>query len=314
LSEFEVDVFRKAFLTLIFLIGILYVGKAQAEKKVYWGGVGFVSWEDRKERYPYSSQLLCAEKKCPAGDINNFADKYFLNANFKNFTYLIDMIGVDEVEGIIMSPMIMRETLLVVEDNTAGKKNFIHQYRIFANLMFFEFGTGRFIASQPVVVQLLDVLDHIATDEENLKVISDLLGSETHKVNVFKSLLKASRNINISDDGKKYVKIRKVKLGDTVKEIVAKKFNPITWKAQIGQIFEANLITQTGAPIIPSMSEEQLEGELIAKFADGLKTIKLPEEPAFQIELSLDKFKLFEKISPPQKNCLSCGIVHPKNR
>jgi len=300
---------NKIILVLVFLIGLLPAGNAQADKKVYWGGVGFVSWEDRKERYPYSSQLLCRKGNCPSGNIDLMARKFFENKTFKNFKFSNETISSQEIEGIIMAPMIVRETIDIGEDITEGKTSFIHTYRIFANLMFFEFGTGRFIAAQPVVIQYLDVFDHPATKEKNSQIISDLLGNETRKVNVFKSLYEKSQNINPHIFAEKFVQITDVKLGDSVKNIIAKKFKPGPWKTQIGQIFEANLIAQTGAPLIPSMDQERLQGELMTTFRDASFKIVLPDEPAYRISLDINKFKLFEKLSPPSKTvCYAVSI------
>ncbi|MBT5081704.1 MAG: hypothetical protein HOK21_25400 [Rhodospirillaceae bacterium] len=298
-------------LPLLVLINLVFSSGTAVAKKVYWGGVGFISWEDRDQLFPYSSKLLCrSTDRCPDGNIDLMARPYFEGKTYSNFDLSLDLIDTQEVEGTIMAPMIARETIGITQDITDGKTSFIHVYRIFANLMFFEFGTGRFIASRPVVLQYTDTMDHPASSSEQFSVFSDLLANETRGENIFKRLHESAQDINPLNFSAKYVQITEVNLGKTVREIIARRYDPSSWKAQIGQIFEANIVKETGAPLIPSMGQSQLGGELMATFKSSNFKIILPEEPAFRIALDIKKFKRVEKVKGAQKTvCHAVSIA-----
>jgi hypothetical protein len=136
------------------------------------------------------------------------------------------------------------------------------------------------------------------------------LANETRGENIFKRLHESAQDINPLNFSAKYVQITEVNLGKTVREIIARRYDPSSWKAQIGQIFEANIVKETGAPLIPSMGQSQLGGELMATFKSSNFKIILPEEPAFRIALDIKKFKRVEKVKGAQKTvCHAVSIA-----
>jgi len=284
-------------LPLFFLASLAANSEAQ---QVYYGGVGFISWDDRDQLFPQSSKLLCrTASTCSHGNIDVMARPYFMEKTFSKFK-LKTLVGEKQVEGVIMAPMIARESVGITEDITAGKKTYIHVYRIFASVMFFEFGEGRFIASRPVVLQYTDVLDHPASDAEQFSIFSDLVGTEKLGINLFKSLHEGARDVDPSIVAEKFAQVIVNNLGESVKGVISKGYKEASWKTQVGQIFESNLVKQTGAPLIPSMGQEQLGGELQGTFRDASYKITLAE-PFFRVALDVEVFKSFQKISGPKK-------------
>ena len=279
---------------------------AMAAEKVYWGGVGFISWEDREQLFPHSSKLLCRTGSCPNGNIDLMARPHFEGKSYSNFELSMDLIGTKAVEGVIMAPMIFREVVGINKVISFGKTKFIHNYQIFASVIFFEFGTGRFVGALPVLLQHTETMSQKATDAEKLAVFSDLLGNEKKGRNVFKELYKVSKNANPFTFSEKFGQITEVNLGETVQTIIGQDKDLSSWKTQVGQIFETYLVKETGAPLIPSMGKDQLSGELIATFQSASKKITLPE-PAFLFALDIRKFKLFR--SEKGKQVTECYVV-----
>lgn len=287
-----------------FIAAVLFiacVGTAASAQQVFYGGVGFISWEDRAELFPQTSKLLCRKAPCPHGNIDIMARPYFLDKPYGKFELSRDLIGTREVEGVIMAPMIARESLGITKDVTAGKTSFIHIYRLFANLMFFEFGTGRFISARPVVIQYTDTLDQPASEAEQLAVFSDLVANETRGENIFKRLYERAQTVNPFTFSEKYVRITEVNIGESVEAIISNSVATSAWRTQVGQILEANLVEDTDAPLIPSINQDQLNSELTATFASASHKIVLPDEPAFRIALDIRRFKKFESVKGRQK-------------
>ena len=302
---------RRALLTSALSISILLImffsAGATAAEKVYWGGVGFISWEDRDQLFPQSSKLLCrTARSCPNGNIDLMARPHFEGKSYGNFELSMDLIGTKAVEGVIMAPMIFREVVGINKVISFGKTKFIHNYQIFASVIFFEFGTGRFVGALPVLLQHTETMSHKATDAEKFSVFSDLLGNEKKGRNVFKELYEVSKNANPFTFSEKFGQITEVNLGETVQTIIVQDKDLSSWKTQVGQIFETYLVKETGAPLIPSMGKDQLSGELIATFQSASKKITLPE-PAFLFALDIRKFKLFR--SEKGKQVTECYVV-----
>ena len=286
------------FSVAFFLIGCVTVCPVLKAQEVYFGGVGFISWDDREQLFPQTSKMLCRAKKCSHGNIDTLARPFFQNMSYNNFK-LGTKVGTEQAEGIIMAPMISRESVGIVKDETG----YIHEYRLFASVMFFKFGTdNRFIASRPVLYRILDVLDHKATEEEQFAMFASMLGyGEKRKNNLFQLLAAASKDVDPSVIAEKYAQVKINNLDDTVKNIISKDYDEASWKVQVAQIFESFLIKETRAPLIPSISETQVTDNLQGTFQEASYEIKLPE-PWFKIGVDVNLFKAFEKVKGPSKN------------
>ena len=73
-----------------------------------------------------------------------------------------------------MAVGISREELGITKDKVMGKIKYQHVYRLYGNVLFFEYGESKIILSIPVVVQYTDYLDHVASDEEQFNIIKSL--------------------------------------------------------------------------------------------------------------------------------------------
>ncbi len=62
---------------------------------------------------------------------------------------------------------------------------------------------------------------------------------------------------------------------------------------QTGQIFEANLVQQSGGMLIPTLGDNNNQ-EMETVFADASRKISLPE-PSYSIGLDVERFVYYEK-------------------
>jgi hypothetical protein len=172
---------------------------------VNWGGVSFASWENRNDLFPNVAKFLCrGGSDCKQANIDSWALDQVKKSKFSNFNLTTDLISPDKIEAVIMSPMITGETLSVVKTITGKKINFLHVYRIYSSLIFYEIGSGRLISAKPVVVQYTDTLPARANKELVTQTFSRLVDPSFGGINLFDELFKRAVNTSPFSFSDKY--------------------------------------------------------------------------------------------------------------
>jgi hypothetical protein len=175
------------------MIGLSQASSAIAQN-VYWGGVSFAGWEKQEALYPNVASFLCRAGGCTDGGIDSWALHELNEASFDGFSVSMDYISGGAIEGVIMTPMITGESFSMVKDVTGDQTNFIHVYRVFGSLLFFEFGSGRFINAKPVVVQFTDTLAQPASAAQKREAFMRLLSNRDGGPNVFNEMFARGRD------------------------------------------------------------------------------------------------------------------------
>jgi len=276
---------------------------------VYWGGVSFASWEDRQSIFPNVSKFLCrGSGDCAQSNIDTWALARVTKAEFSNFHVSTDLISSDQIEAVILSPMITGESLSVVKDVTAGKVSYIHVYRVYASLVFFEVGTGRLISAKPVVVQYTDTLPSIV-DDASLG-FARLVNPASQGVNLFDELFKRAANVSPFSFSEKYSRVATISLSPDAQLQLDPALDINAWKTQVARQLESYIVDATNGPLVPSIPGGHLTGEFSATFSNASKTIKLPAEVAYEFSLEISKFKEIIKVDRKQKtNCHAVKVV-----
>lgn len=283
-------------------------------KTAYWAGVSFSSFATNKtgqqERFPFASQIFRCAPVCPYGDIDELARARLAEKSYKNFNISLDLVGTRQPEGLIITPLIARESIIIAEDiNADGTKEYEYALRFFINLMLFEFkqGEGRFSGSFPFVFKHVETSSTPLSDQYLMEIAASLYSSTKRGKNIFDELYKQAKDrLAIADFSAQYPRISTVSLSDEVRGVMDTFVNPESFAAQTAQIFESNLVRQTGGMLIPFLGEDDLE--LNAVFADGARTIKLPEQSA-DISLDINRFVYWEKINGAQKTVCFITLV-----
>jgi len=288
---------------LRYLLSILLIplSNAAMASSVYWGGVSFSNWDNRDNLYPNVSQFFCVNDSCSQdGDLNIWARPYLDDFTSSNFEVTSDLISGNQVEGVIMTPMISRESLNVVKDITGSNISFIHVYRIFGSMMFFEFSSGRFIASRPVVAQYTDTLPQMASDDQIRAGFRKLLDPKHGGVNLFQELFNSSSNVRPYTFSERLIRVGEVSIEDKALQALSTDDLDV-WLDLIRKQVESYLVKHTGGPFVPSLSQDSATQEFSATFSNAAKVIKLPEEVAFDISINIKNLKTLEKVLRKQK-------------
>jgi hypothetical protein len=290
-------------LKIIFLVLVFSIFHTSSfASTVYWGGVSFASWENRNDLFPNVAKFLCrGGSDCKQANIDSWALDQVKKSKFSNFNLTTDLISPDKIEAVIMSPMITGETLSVVKTITGKKINFLHVYRIYSSLIFYEIGSGRLISAKPVVVQYTDTLPARANEELVTQTFSRLVDPSFGGINLFDELFKRAVNTSPFSFSDKYARVASINVDQKALAELDDDLNVEAWKTQIARQLEAYIIDETNGPLVPSIPSDQLTGEFSATFANGSKVIKLPDEVAFEFSVDVTKFKEFVKIDGNQK-------------
>lgn len=270
-------------------------------QKVYWGGVSFSGWEARDALYPNVASFLCRLENCVSGNIDGWALAAVGEAQFDDVTVSMEYISGAAVEGVIMTPMITGESFSMVQDVTGDQTNFVHVYRIFGSLLFFEFGTGRFISAKPVVVQFTDTLSAPATTAQKQAAFRRLLSNESGGPNVFAEMFNRAKNANTINFSDRYVRVGGVDVSPAAADELASVKDLDAWKLQVGRFLESYLLDATDAPLVPAASGSELTDEFVATFASASTRIKLPKDVPFEFSVEVRRLLELSTIDRQQK-------------
>jgi len=278
---------------------------------VYWGGVSFASWDDRQALFPNTSKFLCrGGGDCVDSNLDSWALGRVLNAEFSAFNLSTDLISPDQIEAVIMTPMITGESLAVVKDITNNKVSYIHVYRIYASLVFFEVGSGRLISAKPVVVQYTDTLPLIADSHAVSQNFARLANPVSGGVNLFDELFKRAVNTSPFSFSEKYARVASINIAPQALSELESTLDINAWKMQVSRQLEAYIVDATNGPLVPSIPGDHLTGEFAATFSSGSKVIKLPSEVGYEFSVDIAKFKEIVKINRKQKtNCHAVKLI-----
>ena len=221
----------------------------------------------------------------------------------------MDLVGTGQLEGLVISPVIARENIIqAVDIDPNGSKTYEYAIRFFINLMLFEFKSaeGRYSGSMPFILKHVETSKKPLSQEELRQIGIDLYVNNKRGMNIFDELYKkATSSIKFMPFSEKYPRITAVSLSDEVAGVMDGHVDLKLFANQTGQIFEANLVQQSGGMLIPTLGDNNSQ-EMETVFADASRKIKLPE-PSFSIGLGVERFVYYEKVKGQQKTV--CFIV-----
>lgn len=299
-------------LITVFALVIMVAGTARAET-VFWAGVGFSNYsesvEEQRANFPFASHLFRCDP-CEGGKtLNTIARERLVGKPYDHIDIVNKSVSTRQLEGLVVSPMIARESIIkAVDIDPDGAKTYEYAIRFFINLMIFEFkgAEGRYSGSMPYILKHVETSKTPLSDDQLRRIGIDLYTNSSRGVNLFEELYKKAKSrIKFMSFSEKYPQITEVHLSDEVIKVMGNHTNLDTFADQTGQIFEANLVQQSGGMLIPTLGDNNTR-DMNAVFRDASRRIQLPE-PSFKIELDVQRFLYWEKVRGTQKTI--CFIV-----
>ena len=296
----------KNLLKSVFLF-IFFVPNAIAVE-VTWGGVAFVDNNNSESLYPNLSKI----------GIKNL-DNWAYNAlkkdgsirKFNNFEIKVNkngeplMIDKDQTEGVIMSVVFFADDTFFGENiSVKGVRTFDNTYQLYGALVFFEFGSGSYVNSVPLI-QERTVAENNIPDSQKIETNFNGMLDGSFSQNYFNELFNRAKDIKVNEFPEKFAKFGEVTFGPTVEQFFKKNNEVESWKFRINKQYENELSSYSRIPIVPSGPNAELN-EFLANFQDASYKIVLGEA-VFVFNVNL---KIFKKIDRPNKNNTYRTVCH----
>jgi hypothetical protein len=279
--------------------------KARAETDVIWGGVSVA--DDAIPFTPVGMMLLSDV----SGAIDSAANARIAQKKFSNLNVLRRATS-EQIEGVILTASLARESLEISKDVTGSTPRFYHVYRVFINLMAFDYDDagmkGRYIGSVPLVVDYIDVKTSQASKTEQEQIFKSMyLDNRLEGLNVFDEIYKAANSLDVNGFPEKFAQVSEVSMSPEVAARIEPRSGNAEWHPRARQFFEAQLIKYSGSVLVPAMPEERMNREFKFVFSDRSRSITMPE-PSGQINVIIEKLIPHQAVNGVQKT-LCHGVV-----
>ena len=289
---------------------LIFAPPALAKTQVSWGGVSID--ENSIVNAPVAVSLL----KQPGSPLDVQARKRIRDKSFSKMEFMSKRD--DNTEGIIVTATILRESLQIFQDQNRSDVVFNHTYRIFINLMAFDWDVdgemGRYVGSVPLVIDYLDAASapHGTAQQQQIFQKMYLENSLGGNLNVFDELYNFSNGMNAEGYLEKYPQITSFDFNPEATQIFnigAENLND--WSYMAKQFFEAQLVKSSGSVLVPSMSEERANLEFTFLFADKSQRIVLPD-PYGEISVVVEQLIPVEELDGVQKSLCHMAVIRVK--
>tara|TARA_A100001037_G_scaffold303703_1_gene338413 strand:- start:105 stop:1319 length:1215 start_codon:yes stop_codon:yes gene_type:complete len=295
--------------TLLFAVSVLclHVSLAEAKSQAVWGGVSIE--KSAIPSAPVAADLLSGAD----GRLDIEARRRIREKPFKNIEFISRVTGKQQ-EAVIVTASIARESLEIFKDLQASTPTYYHTYRIFLNLMAFDWDDtggqkGRYIASVPFVIDFLDAKGAPASKEEKRATFTSMyLDNNLSGINVFDELYKASSHLVIDGDSEKFPQIAKFVFNAEVLETLGGEDAFASSSHILRQFFEAQVVKASGAVLVPAMDTKRANQEFKFVFSDRSQAIVLPE-PLGEIVVKIERIIPFTKVVDVQKTLCFGAVI-----
>jgi len=289
--------YLKLILVFIFISPVLNA----SETEVTWAGVAFMSDKDPNKLYPNLQNIGHA-------NLNKWALKSLKSKGqvrkFNNFKIITDKNGnpksldINQTEGVLMSVVFFADDTFFGKDISAlGSVSYDNSFQIYGALVFFEFGSGSYVNSMPLILDKTFGEMNKPNSETTLKRFTSMLNGDFEE-NFFDELFKRAQNLKINEIPEKFAKFSEVKFGKSVEDFFSKSNEVKAWKLRINKQFENVFSMNTQIPIVPSGPNTDVNTFSIS-FLNSSQKIDLPE-PFFIFNANVVVFKKF--VTPSKRN------------
>ena len=239
--------------------------------EVTWGGVAFVDNKNSGTLYRNLSKIgieklddWANEAIKPKGTIRKF-NNFTITVNDQGEPTLVDK---DQTEGNIMSVVFFADdTFFGKNISVKGVESYDNTYQLYGALVFFEFGTGSYVNSVPLIQERTVAQNNVPTSSQIASNFTGMLNG-TFSKNYFNELFNRAENLSVNEFPEKFAKFGKVTFGPSVANFFNKSNEVESWKFRINKQYENELSTYSSLPIVPSGPNSEIN-EFQALFQDG---------------------------------------------
>ena len=281
--------FRLTIITVLFIALSLISSIASAEDKLLFSGFAFSgNFENRKELYPYSSQIELLKSENGQALLNKvFYDKIKNRPN-EDARLTTELGRIGQGNQITVAFALTYETVEYMELDG----HLLLFLGINANVLAFDRATKQLIAAYPLRIRYHDSVNHRLNNEEIVALFKRLYLTNDLGINPFDEWLNRFAQISFKGRYTKYLQVKNIAIEpEALAFISANKQSSKALKNLIANELESSIATTNNIPIIPWSPGEVVGRVMALRFCDGNTFMLNMPNPDFEVDFSLRAFR-----------------------
>ena len=241
---------------------------------------------DQNFRYPVADKLFKENNLVFKEPLDKALTK--LTRNDLNLIY--DLGTITDGEAIAIAFSVLDETI----ERFSTKEGVTNAYKIFAQILVFDFNEKKVITNFPVLVQNEMFTSGIPNAEYDFNVLKNMYLKVDSDASIFKEWVKRLDTVNILNAGTIHLKLRNVVLDEAVKnQIPPSLLQNQLLRIRSAQKLEYHISSKQNVPILPFTLGQigNFKSGLIARFSDSLEYDLILPDADYVIDLLVREFK-----------------------
>lgn len=275
---------RNTLLT-IFFITVFYSPFVYA-KDLYFAGFSFLGNADQDFRYPVAVNLFDTNNTVFKNPLDTALKK--LNRNDINLIY--DLGKISSGEALAISFALTDEVI----ERFSTKDGVTNAYKIFAQILVFDFNEKKVITNFPVLVQNETITSGIPSSDYDFEIFQQMYLDTNFAGSIFNQWVKKLQDVKILNSSTLHLQLRNVELDTAVlSQIPDSLKNKNLLKVRSAQKLEYHISSKQNVPILPFTIGQigNFKKGLIARFSDGIEyDLTLPDAD-FVVDMLIREFK-----------------------
>ncbi len=274
--------FIPIFYAFIYLLSVNPV----LSKDLYFSGFSFMGNADQKFRYPVANELFNKNNLIFKDPLN----KALANLTRNDFNLIYDLGSIADGEAVAIAFSVFDETI----ERFSTKEGVTNAYKIFAQILVFDFNEKKVITNFPVLVQNETFTDGVPDAQYDFDILKNMYLDVDSDASIFKQWVKKLDTVNILNAGTIHLKLRNVVLDEAViNQIPTNLAQNELLRIRSAQKLEYHISSKQNVPILPFTLGQigNFKTGLIARFSDSLEyNLTLPDAD-YVIDLLVRQFK-----------------------
>ena len=259
---------------------------AAIAKDLYFAGFSFMGNADQDFRYPVAVNLFNKDNTIFKNPLDNALKK--LERNDINLLY--DLGQISSGEAMAISFALTDE----VVERFSTNDGVTNAYKIFAQILVFDFNEKKVITNFPVLVQNETITSEVPSSGYDFEVFQKMYLDLNFGGSIFTQWVKKLESAKILNSSTLHLQLRNVELDSSVLSQIPEYLkNKNLLKVRSAQKLEYHISSKQNVPILPFTIGQigNFKKGLIARFSDGIEyDLTLPDSD-FVVDMLIRQFK-----------------------
>ena len=281
--------FRLNIITLISIALTFISSTASAQDKLLFSGFAFSgNFENRKELYPYSSQIELLKSENGQPLLNKaFYEKIRSRPN-EDARLTTELGRIGQGNQITVAFALTYESVEYMELDG----HLLLFLGINANVLAFDRATKQLIAAYPLRIRYHDTVNHRLSNEEIVGLFKRLYLSNELGINPFDEWLNRFSQISFNGRHTKYLQVKNIAIEPEALTFISdNNQSPKALKNLIANELESSIASTNNIPIIPWSPGEVVGRVMALRFCDGNTFMLNLPNPDYEVDFSLRAFR-----------------------